>query len=361
MPSPALIEIATRHASHYERLKSSEVKKFDDFLVQMDKDLRLKLTGLDIQSLTRAKVEVQIRQINKLLTGTYDDYKKVWTDSVTEAGLYEADFEGRSLSQVVDGVNFKLPSDSQITAAVFNTPLGDIGGIAGGSLLDTFFNDMTASEVKRIEGAIRSGYAQGETTQNIIRKIRGTKAVNYADGLLAISKRNAETITRTALQHAASQARGEVWKKNESVISKVRIDATLDSRTSTICRSLDGQEYPIDSGPRPPFHPNCRTTTSAVLTKKYADLSKGRTRAARDPETGKIKKVNAKSTYYSWLKGQPASVQDSIIGPARGKLLRNGGISAERFSELQLGKNFEPLNLEQMRQLDPIAFDKAGL
>ena len=361
MPKQALITLATRHQSHYERLKSHEVKKFDDFLKQMDKDLRLKLSGLEIESLTRSKMETQIKQIGTLLNGTYSDYQKVWTESITEASLYEASFEGRSLEKVVEGVNFKLPSDSQITAAVFNTPLGDIGGAAGGSLLEPYFEDMSKTNIKRIQGAVRLGYAEGQTTPQIIRRIRGTKAAGFSDGLLAISKRDVETITRTALQHAANQSRNEVWKKNSEVVDRVKWTSTLDSRTSTICQSLDGQTFPIDSGPRPPAHPNCRSSTVAVLNKKYEDLSRGRTRSARNPETGKVGRTSAKTTYYDWLKRQSAKFQNSIIGPTRGKLLRNGGISSGRFAELQLGKNFQPLTLEQMRKLEPIAFEKAGL
>ena len=127
------------------------------------------------------------------------------------------------------------------------------------------------------------------------------------------------------------------------------------------CQSLDGQEFPIDEGPRPPYHQNCRTTTSAVLVDEFSFLSQGRTRSARDPQTGEVGRVSANQTYYGWLKTQPASVQDSIIGPNRGQLLRGGGISSERFAELQLGKNFEPLTLAQMRELDPVAFENAGI
>jgi len=361
MADDALITIATRHQSHYERLKSSEVKKFDEFLVTMERDIRNKLTSQDITEFTRSRLEKKLKQIGTLMRGTFEEYKKVWRESVTDAADYEAGFEVRSLEKVVDDVEFAMPSDSQLTKAVFNTPLGDIGGPSGGSLLEPWFDDMTATEIKRVQGEIRLGYAQGETTSSIVRRIRGTKAANYADGALAITKRNADTITKTSLQHAAMQSRGEVWQKNDSVVKKRRIVATLDQRTSTICRSLDGQEFPLDKGPKPPFHPNCRTSETAVLADKYADLSRGRTRAERDPETGDIGRVSANKSYYEWLKTQPAKVQNSIIGPTRGKLLRKGDISAERFSELQLGKNFEPLTLDQMRKIEPTAFDKAGL
>jgi SPP1 gp7 family putative phage head morphogenesis protein len=361
MPERSLITIATRHQSHYERLKSAEVKKFDSFLLQMEKGIRNKLTSADITNFTRSRMERQLVQIGTLMNRSFKEYKKVWRDSVLSAAEYEAGFEIRSLGQVVSGVNFSMPSDSQITAAVFNTPLGDIGGAGGGSLLEPWLDNMTVTEIKRVQGAIRMGYAQGETTADIVRRIRGTKAAGYSDGILAITKRNAETVARTALQHAAQQARGEVWKKNDSVIKRVKWISTLDSTTSITCRSLDGQEYSLDKGPRPPAHPDCRSSTVAVLDDKYKDLSRGRTRSERDPDTGKVGHASADQTYYGWLKTQPADVQNSIIGPTRGKLLRNGGISSQRFAELQLGKLNNPLTLKEMRELDPVAFTKAGL
>ena len=110
----------------------------------------------------------------------------------------------------------------------------------------------------------------------------------------------------------------------------------------------------------PPYHYNCRTTTVAALDRSFDFLNRGETRAARNPD-GKIEKVPAKQTYYSWLKNQPKAFQESVIGTKRTKLLRDGGLSSERFAELQLGKSFEPLTLKQMRELDPVAFEKAGI
>ena len=85
------------------------------------------------------------------------------------------------------------------------------------------------------------------------------------------------------------------------------------------------------------------------------------TRAARDPDTGRIESVPASQSYYAWLKTQPAAFQDAVIGPTRGALIRRAGLSAQRFAELQLGKNFKPLDLESMRELEPVAFERAGI
>jgi len=360
MPQEALITIATRHQSHLERLKAHEVAKFDAFLKRMDRDIRDILTRVGGFGTIR-QLEKLLERVDVALKGTLDDYEKVWRESVRDVALYEAGFEGRSIESVVDGVSLSIPADSVIMAAVYATPLGNIGGAAGGSLLKPLLKDFSKGERARMQKLIRLGFAEGQTTQQILERIRGTRAARYRDGALAIMKRNQESITRTALQHAAMQARNQVWDDNRSVIRGVRITATLDSKTSSICRSLDGKEYPIDKGPRPPFHIRCRTSTVAILKKEYQFLSKGRTRAARDPKTGKVEKVSASKSYYAWLKDQPASVQDSIIGKTRGKLLRNGGLSADRFAELQLSKNFKPLTLEQMRDMEPVAFEKAGL
>jgi hypothetical protein len=76
---------------------------------------------------------------------------------------------------------------------------------------------------------------------------------------------------------------------------------------------------------------------------------------------GGAQQVRADLSYYDWLKQQPAAFQDKAIGPVRAKLFREGGLSIERFSELQLDRNFAPLTLVEMKKLEPLAFEKAGV
>lgn len=356
--SPELIEIATRHQVFFERLKTHEANQFDSFLRQMDKDIRNQLTKRDITEFTRSRLEKQLAHISALIDDVYKEYKQTWKQQLIDAGEYEAGFEQRSLNQVVINREFALPTENQLSAAVFESPLS-VDGPYQGALLDYFFDDIAGKTAQRVEGAIRMGYSQGQTTQQVIQRIRGTAARNYTDGLMNLSKRDAEIIARTSLQHVSSQAREAVWQRNDDIVKKVRIVATLDSRTSTICRSLDGQEFPMNKGPRPPFHLLCRTAATAVLDDRFAVLDKGATRAAR--EDGDIVFIPAKQPYYDWLKTQLAAFQDAAIGQTRGKLFRDGGLSTQRFAELQIGKKFEPLTIEMMKKLEPLAFERAGL
>lgn len=190
------------------------------------------MTRTDIVDLDRGALEVLLKQVETSMTGTLTEYKAEWRKSVEDIGLYEAGFEQRSLGQVVAGVSFTLPSDAALIAAAFSAPLSST---MGGKTLDKMFDDFTKSEADMIQGTIRAGYAEGLTNQQIVQRVRGTAKANFSDGALAVINRHAEAVVRTSIQHTANQVRNDVWKANDSVIKRVRISATLDSRTSTQC------------------------------------------------------------------------------------------------------------------------------
>ena len=77
--------------------------------------------------------------------------------------------------------------------------------------------------------------------------------------------------------------------------------ATLDLRTSSMCREHDGEVYEVSERRTgvnyPPMHPWCRSDTIALDDDEW--LAKA-TRSARDPETGKTIQVPADMTYKDW-------------------------------------------------------------
>lgn len=102
----------------------------------------------------------------------------------------------------------------------------------------------------------------------------------------------------------------------------------------------------------------CRSTVVAV-TRFSAVFAESATRASVG-DAG-AQQVRADLSYYDWLRQQPAAFQDKAIGPVRAKLFREGGLSVERFAELQLDRNFSPLTLKKMKALEPLAFERAGI
>jgi hypothetical protein len=117
--------------------------------------------------------------------------------------------------------------------------------------------------------------------------------------------------------------------------------------------SVDGDETYIADG----FvvH-NCRSTIVPKVDPRYNLLSEV---TGDRPSVGAsgAKSVSAKSTYGGWLKKQPASFQDEVLGPTRAKLFRQGGLSIGKFVNF----DGETYSLEQLRALNPLAFEKANL
>lgn len=359
-----LIDQTVRNQVYLERLKAKEVEEVNSFLEMINERVLLMLSRTDITTLTRKRLENQLRTIRELIDSDLGEYKAAWLSSMEAIADYEASFELDSLRRILVKAEMDSPTPTQIGAAVFTRPL-QVEGASGGKLLADFFDDWAESSTDKVTGAIRIGYAQGQTNRQIQTAITGTIAAHMTDGTLGQIKRAAEGITRTAIQHVATQARNAVWERNKSIIKKVRWVSTLDKRTSSQCRSLDGMLFDIDKGPRPPAHYRCRSTTVAVLDDRYAFLDEGGTRRDRDPATGQVGYVDANETYYQWLKRQPKAFQDDIIGPKRGKLLRDGGLTADEFAAFQLNSRFEPITLEEMREemrkKAPLAFERAGV
>lgn len=356
----AILDATIRHAVFLEQLKSGEVEKFGPFLKEIDRSIRDRLARADLTDYTARRLEVLLQEVDSLLLGIFDRYSEKLNLDLVDIANYEAQFEATSLTRAAPvGVSFEaaVPGAAAIRTAILSNPLS-VRGVDGGKLLKSFIDGFTATERQRLTGAIRQGFFEGQTNFQIIKNIRGTKALNYNDGILATTNRNAGAIVRTAVQHVATQARMETLKENPDVVQAVEWVSTLDSKTTPQCRTLDKHRFKLTEGPRPPIHINCRSTVVAV-TRFSALFAKDATRASVGEDGPQ--QVRADLSYYEWLKQQPAAFQDKAIGPKRARLFREGGLSVERFAELQLDRNFKPLTLKQMRTLEPLAFQSADL
>lgn len=355
-PSNKLIEINTRRQVHLERVKSHEQKEFLSFFEQMRVEV-LTLLSKDVTTFRRRKLENELRRLNEVIRNIHAEYKDVWLSQIKDLSKSDTRFQHEALGIVAD-FDFQFPAPAQVNAAVLSTPLS-VHGVYGGAILSDFFDDVAEKDMRRVERTIRLGYGRGDTTRDITNAVLGVASNSFKDGALEKFKDSASLVVRTSLQHASQISRQTLYNKNTDLIKGVEIHATLDDRTSTICESLDGQVYPLDEGPRPPFHVACRTTTVPVFDERFKFIQEGATRSARGDDG--VVKVDAKQTYYSWLKTQSKDFQESAIGVKWSNLLRNGGLSANKFAELRLNKRFQPLTLEEAKLLEPLAFNKAGL
>lgn len=262
-----------------------------------------------------------------------------------------------------------------------------------GKILKDWFKELADTDAARLVQAIQLGMTQGETIDDMVRRVAGTRANQYADGILAISRRNATAIVRTAVNHVSNAAREEVWHANADIIAARIWTSTLDGRTSAVCRARDGHAAPVGDNPlpkglkplsplgaKPPAHFNCRSTMVAYLDGvgmlgDRPTVTDKRTRAKREidfrrisKETGKpiqqvrkewadanVGRVPASTTYDEFLRRQPPDFQDSILGKTKGRLFREGGMQLDEFVD----KAGNELTLKQLAATRPELFTKA--
>ncbi|HDR3341880.1 TPA: minor capsid protein, partial [Bacillus anthracis] len=114
-----------------------------------------------------------------------------------------------------------------------------------------------------------------------------------------VGKNASRRLVRTESAYYHGQM--ELKSYDEADISQYQFVATLDLRTSTICREHDQLVYDTKEATvgvnYPPMHPWCRSTTIAYFDDKWA---KDKKRRAKDPKTGKNILVPADMTYDEW-------------------------------------------------------------
>lgn len=348
-----LIDTVSRYQVFLEGLKTQKVGEFSRVFDDVNKRLQELLGRLSLSDLPRGKVDQIIRQLTATQVTVFNAHIDRLFIEMPALATQVANFEAKAVKSVLtpegrDKVN--VPLSDKIYAEVLKRPVQ-----ATGELLQPLVKNWSTKAIALVSNTVRIGYEQGKTTQQIIQSIMGTKAMRFMDGVTAVNRRNASSVVRTSIQHVAATAREVTYEQNSDLIQGIEWVSTLDSKTTLICQSLDGKKFKINEGPRPPIHINCRSTTAPDLGDDLKFLDKGATRSSSSGP------VSANETYYTWLKKQSPEFQDQVLGRERARLFRDGGLTPQRFAALQLDKNFQPLTLAQLRAVEPLAFQRAGL
>lgn len=152
---------------------------------------------------------------------------------------------------------------------------------------------------------LEQGIVLGENPKTVAKRLAEQMAPHFAERTTVTGKQlksYAERLARTEMNHIVNQA-GFDTLESSGLFDKYRYLATLDSRTSEVCRDMDGKEFLISEkvvGVNfPPLHPNCRSTYTAVT-----DSDKVGTRLAKDEskKSHKYYQVPANMSYREWEK-----------------------------------------------------------
>lgn len=266
--------IAKQAALHLQALKSQVKVELDEAMTARN------WTAV-------ARLRKTFVTIDKLIADEYELMSDTLKRELADLFVYEAEFTSKLL-----GFDFSnsLVTEKLVESIVSNDPFD-------GKILGEWVDEQKLATQIKIKQTIRLGVLNGLSTAKIVDALYAEPANPFLG-----AKRNAEILVRTASAHVTSQAALKTFERVG--FRSYQLSAVLDSRTTPVCRALDGKIYKVsDKGRKvPPFHPGCRTVMIAVSDEE-------------PPFT---------DGYEDWLSKQSATEQEAILGPARYRLWKSG-------------------------------------
>lgn len=338
--------------------------------------------GVDVKKASVNKRLLIIRNaISNIRGGAIDQVFDIWVKELTAMAQAEPEFLAMAMQTTSPVVlSTVLPDLATIKALIRAEPFE-------GKTLKQWASNFKQRDIDRITDQIRIGVIQGDSIPSISRRIVGSRGLRGTDGVTELSRRNASAITRTAVTHFSNQAKKAFYLENQDIIGEEVYTATLDARTTAICRSLDGRRFKVGEGPYPPLHFACRSVRIAVIedaplaTRPFKPTTErmllrefgqpGVTSRARLPHgtRGAFDKFARRRTrelvgrvpetidYSTFLRRQSVEFQNDVLGVTKARLFRRGGLTLDRFVDRRGGE----LTLRELAIRDKDAFVKAGL
>jgi SPP1 gp7 family putative phage head morphogenesis protein len=196
--------------------------------------------------------------------------------------------------------------------------------LPNGKVLAKSFRGLAESQADLFAKTVRNGLLTGESTDKLARRLKGRlrfgqraqslRQLAQAGGqVTSVANHQVMALVRTSVNQVANASSQQVYEANQSVTKRYRYIATLDGRTSPICRALDGQEFDYGKGPTPPQHFNCRSTTVPLIDYEGLGIT--------PPKPGKRRSkdglVPEDQTYGQWLHNQSKETKADVLGPEK--------------------------------------------
>jgi SPP1 gp7 family putative phage head morphogenesis protein len=287
------------------------------------------LTATELQGLAELQSEFVTDQLRRVLpAGSRDAVRTVEISPQFAQSVVTTDPTQLNVVALSDDLFAAVqgaPATFSLTAAK-----GATITLPNGEVLEKAFRGVAVDQAERFSQVVRNGLLTGETTPSIAKRLIGNlqfgeeaktvrQLVAAGGQATAVADNQVMALVRTSINQVANSASQQVYEANQDITKKYRYVATLDSRTSSICAALDGQEFPYGRGPMPPQHFNCRSTTVPIIDPDILPPSTTAKRASADGP------VPINTSYGQWLaekqKGETnadlRARQEKTLGPGK--------------------------------------------
>ena len=224
----------------------AEIKRLSEINEELANKLRIELETLAMKSritrLDSLKTQIDI-ELSKKISKDYNIVEK----GISE--VYRDFFKIQTTDFGLTGVNTVLPKKT--LKMLMQQPW------SGANFSERIWGNSEALG-KVLKQEIIQSFMQGVSIKDLSDRI---------EKRFENDRYNTERLVRTELNYAFNQTTKLSYEEAE--IEEYEFLAEIDSRTSEICKKLNGEKFKVKDARAgvnyPPMHPHCRSTTVAVL------------------------------------------------------------------------------------------------
>ena len=281
------------------------------------------LTARELQGIAELQSEFVANQLRKALpAGARDAVNTVEISPQFAQSVVTTDPTQLNVVALSDDLFAAVqgaPATFSLTAAQ-----GAIITLPNGEVVSKAFRGIAVDQAERFSQVVRQGVLTGEPTPAIAKRLIGSlefgerarnvrQLVAAGGQATAVADNQVITLVRTSINQVANSASQQVYEANQDITKRYRYVATLDTRTSAICRALDGKTFEYGKGPTPPQHFNCRSTTIPIID--YDEL--GFTPPPAGTRASQGGQVPANESYGQWLAKQDLPTKAKALGAGK--------------------------------------------
>ena len=228
---------------------------------------------------------------------------QLWAES-KKVAIQERNISTKSYEKTLTNTYYRTIYDV-LSGTGTNTAFATLNQRTIEKILETKFEGSNYSEriwkntdilANSLQDILARAVATGQSPERTIREVMERFDVGFS---------NASRLVRTETNYFENKAELESYK--ELGIKKFKFLATLDERTSDICRSMDSKVFNVKDAEQgenvPPLHPYCRSTIVPVV-----DGFESRERNARNEEGETYLATN--QPYNEWIRKVQKSSPD---------------------------------------------------
>lgn len=349
--TPEEVSIADKLLAHtldLMRLEAHERVRILQLLDRMGQEIAEELRRANITAIRRERLNELLRQVAAAIDGYYAQIEGYSSAAMTAAARTKANAVVNAIQNtILISTEPSLPTQAFLSRIATNA-------LVTGAPTAEWWKRQAKETAFRFATAVRQGLLSGETNEQIVRRVTGSRATGEP-GIIAVSKSNARALVHSSIQSAANAAAMETYRKNGDVVKGYRQISTLDSRTSLTCIAYSGAEWDLDykpiNGNKLPFnggtprHWNCRSFI-VPITKTFKELGIDLPEPARSQRASADGPVKADMTFAQFLKRMGREWQDEVLGKGRADLWRSGKITLQQLVDLK----GNPLTLAQLER-----------